>query len=159
MCESESLTPFAGDIGLNRFLKINKIRDLSRVFIIPIMIMSGVLILVKLYLDMVKIQDKSVLLVDQAIPNIEKMQKGSVNLLQLKLNIDIMTSSVDKNHCTQAYIGAVKILDEASIFNRDNFAKLSHDLRLEVNRLWKLRNQLDEVRAHCPTIPFTIWTC
>lgn len=115
-------------------------------FIIPIMIMSGVLILV-LYLDMVKIQDKSVLLVDQAIPNIEKMQKGSVNLLQLKLNIDIMTSSVDKNHCTQAYIGAVKILDEASIFNRDNFAKLSHDLRLEVNRLWKLRNQLDEVRA------------
>lgn len=131
---------------MNRFLKINKIRDLSRVFIIPIMIMSGVLILV-LYLDMVKIQDKSVLLVDQAIPNIEKMQKGSVNLLQLKLNIDIMTSSVDKNHCTQAYIGAVKILDEASIFNRDNFAKLSHDLRLEVNRLWKLRNQLDEVRA------------
>lgn len=131
---------------MNRFLKINKIRDLSRVFIIPIMIMSGVLILV-LYLDMVKIQDKSVLLVDQAIPNIEKMQKGSVNLLQLKLNIDIMTSSVDKNHCTQAYIGAIKILDEASIFNRDNFAKLSHDLRLEVNRLWKLRNQLDEVRA------------
>lgn len=131
---------------MNRFLKINKIRDLSRVFIIPIMIMSGVLILV-LYLDMVKIQDKSVLLVDQAIPNIEKMQKGSVNLLQLKLNIDIMTSSVDKNHCTQAYIGALKILDEASIFNRDNFAKLSHDLRLEVNRLWKLRNQLDEVRA------------
>ena len=61
---------------MNRFLKINKIRDLSRVFIIPIMIMSGVLILV-LYLDMVKIQDKSVLLVDQAIPNIEKMQKGS----------------------------------------------------------------------------------
>lgn len=131
---------------MNRFLKINKIRDLSRVFIIPVMIMSGVLILV-LYLDMVKIQDKSVLLVDQAIPNIEKMQKGSVNLLQLKLNIDIMTSSVDKNHCTQAYIGAVKILDEASIFNRDNFAMLSHDLRLEVNRLWKLRNQLDEVRA------------
>lgn len=131
---------------MNRFLKISKIRDLSRVFIIPVMIMSGVLILV-LYLDMVKIQDKSVLLVDQAIPNIEKMQKGSVNLLQLKLNIDIMTSSVDKNHCTQAYIGAVKILDEASIFNRDNFVKLSHDLRLEVNRLWKLRNQLDEVRA------------
>lgn len=131
---------------MNRFLKISKIRDLSRVFIIPVMIMSSVLMLV-LYLDMVKIQDKSVLLVDQAIPNIEKMQKGSVNLLQLKLNIDIMISSVDKNHCTQAYIGAVKILDEASIFNRDNFAKLSHDLRLEVNRLWKLRNQLDEVRA------------
>lgn len=131
---------------MNRFLKISKIRDLSRVFIIPVMIMSSVLMLV-LYLDMVKIQDKSVLLVDQAIPNIEKMQKGSVNLLQLKLNIDIMISSVDKNHCTHAYIGAVKILDEASIFNRDNFAKLSHDLRLEVNRLWKLRNQLDEVRA------------
>ena len=131
---------------MNRFLKISKIRDLSRVFIIPVMIMSGVLMLV-LYLDMVKIQDKSVLLVDQAIPNIEKMQKGSVNLLQLKLNIDTMISSVDKNHCTHAYIGAVKILDEASIFNRDNFAKLSHDLRLEVNRLWKLRNQLDEVRA------------
>lgn len=131
---------------MNRFLKISKIRDLSRVFIIPVMIMSGVLILV-LYLDMVKIQDKSVLLVDQAVPNIEKMQKGSVNLLQLKLNIDIMTSSVDKHHCTQAYIGAMKILDEATIFNRDDFSKLSHDLRIEVNRLWKLRNQLDEVRA------------
>lgn len=110
------------------------------------MIISVVLILV-LYLDMVKIQDKSVLLVDQAIPHVEYMQKGSMNLVQLKLNIDIMTSSVDRERCENAYIGAVKILDESSVFHRDEFEKLSHDLRLEVNRLWKLRNQLDEVRS------------
>lgn len=132
---------------MNSFLQIKKISDLTRVCILPVMVMS-IFLSFFLYIDMGKIQDKAQDLVDGAIPHISAAQQGAISLVQLRRNIEILSSSVDQQRCRLAYFQATAALKDNLIFNTRSLQTKRDELLLEVNRLWKQRILIDQLRSN-----------
>lgn len=101
-----------------------------------------------LYIDMGKIQDKAQDLVDGAIPHISAAQQGAISLVQLRRNIEILSSSVDQQRCRLAYFQATAALKDNLIFNTRSLQTKRDELLLEVNRLWKQRILIDQLRSN-----------
>ena len=132
---------------MNSFLQIKKISDLTRVCILPVMVLS-IFLSFFLYIDMGKIQDKAQDLVDGAIPHISAAQQGAISLVQLRRNIEILSSSVDQQRCRLAYFQATAALKDNLIFNTRSLQTKRDELLLEVNRLWKQRILIDQLRSN-----------
>lgn len=100
-----------------------------------------------LYIDMGKIKDKSQELVNNAIPHVLSAQQGAINLVHLKRNVEMMTASLDLQMARKAYVNT-HILVSESVFAKSDYLQQKGSVILhDVNRLWKLRLQLDELRA------------
>ena len=123
---------------MNSFLQIKKISDLTRVCILPVMVLS-IFLSFFLYVDMEKIQDKAQDLVDGAIPHISAAQQGAISLVQLRRNIETLSSSVDLQRCRLAYFQATAVLKDNILFNTPSLQFKRDELLVEVNRLWKQR--------------------
>ncbi len=130
---------------LNGFFQIKKISDLTRLCVLPVMILS---IFLSFYLcvDMEKIQDKSQELVKNAIPHVLSTQQSAINLVQLKRNIEIMITAPDLARARQAYVDTRALVNEYDVYNSVELSERCQNVLLEVNRLWKLRLQIDELR-------------
>ena len=130
---------------LNGFFQIKKISDLTRLCVLPVMILS---IFLSFYLcvDMEKIQDKSQELVKNAIPHVLSTQQSAINLVQLKRNIEIMITAPDLARARQAYVDTRALVNEYDVYNSVELSERCQNVLVEVNRLWKLRLQIDELR-------------
>lgn len=132
---------------MNSFLQIKKISDLTRLCILPVMVLS-IFLSFFLYIDMEKIQDKAQDLVDGAIPHISAAQQGAISLVQLRRNIETLSSSVDQQRCRLAYFQATAVLKDNILFNTPSLQFKRDELLVEVNRLWKQRILIDQLRSN-----------
>lgn len=97
---------------------------------------------------MEKIQDKAQDLVDGAIPHISAAQQGAISLVQLRRNIETLSSSVDQQRCRLAYFQATAVLKDNILFNTPSLQFKRDELLVEVNRLWKQRILIDQLRSN-----------
>lgn len=97
---------------------------------------------------MEKIQDKAQDLVDGAIPHISAAQQGAISLVQLRRNIETLSSSVDLQRCRLAYFQATAVLKDNILFNTPSLQFKRDELLVEVNRLWKQRILIDQLRSN-----------
>ena len=132
---------------MNSFLQIKKISDLTRLCILPVMVLS-IFLSFFLYVDMGKIQDKAQDLVDGAIPHISAAQQGAISLVQLRRNIETLTTSVDQQRCRLAFFQATAVLKDNILFNTSSLQFKRDELLVEVNRLWKQRILIDQLRSN-----------
>lgn len=136
----------SGGKVINNLFKIKKISDLTQVCVLPVMILS-IFLSFYLYIDMGKIKDKSQELVNNAIPHVLSAQQGAINLVHLKRNVETMTSSLDLQIARKAYVNTHILVSESVFAKSDYLQQKGSSLLQDVNRLWKLRLQLDELRA------------
>ena len=97
---------------------------------------------------MEKIQDKAQDLVDGAIPHISAAQQGAISLVQLRRNIETLSSSVDQQRCRLAYFQATAVLKDNILFNTPSLQFKRDELLVDVNRLWKQRILIDQLRSN-----------
>lgn len=142
---SFSLQIVGGSV-INNFFKIKKISDLTQVCVLPVMILS-IFLAFYLYIDMGKIKDKSLELVNNAIPHVLSAQQGAINLVHLKRNVEMMTGSLDLQIARKAYVNTHILVSESVFAKSDYLQQKGSTILHDVNRLWKLRLQLDELRA------------
>lgn len=132
---------------MNGFFRIRKISDLTRLCVVPVMILS-IFLSFYLYVDMDKIRDKSVDLVNEVIPHVLSTQQSAINLVHLKRNIEIMTAAPDLQMARKAYVDTKALVSESELASNPLLQARADDVLLAVNRLWKLRIQLDDLRAN-----------
>lgn len=94
-----------------------------------------------------KIRDKSQELVNNAIPHVLSAQQGAINLVHLKRNVETMTSSLDLQIARKAYVNTHILVSESVFAKSDYLQQKGSTILQDVNRLWKLRLQLDDLRA------------
>lgn len=94
-----------------------------------------------------KIRDKSQELVNSAIPHVLSAQQGAINLVHLKRNVEMMTASLDLQIARKAYVNTHILVSESVFAKSDYLQKKGTAILQDVNRLWKLRLQLDELRS------------
>ena len=96
---------------LSRFFQIRKISDLTRMCVLPVLVLS---IFLSFYLcvDMEKIRDKSQELVKNAIPTVMQTQQNAIDLVQLKHKVDLMISAPDIARARQSYSEALNYINE-----------------------------------------------
>lgn len=94
-----------------------------------------------------KIRDKSQELVNNAIPHVLSAQQGAINLVHLKRNVEMMTASLDLQIARKAYVNTHILVSESVFAKSDYLQKKGTSILQDVNRLWKLRLQLDELRS------------
>ena len=130
----------------SRFFQIRKISDLTRICILPVMVLS---IFLSFYLcvDMEKIQDKSQDLVKSAIPNVMATQQSAINLVQLKNEVELMVTAPDMARARQAYSDALMFINELHSSTNQELTRHSVDILFSLNHLWKLRLQLNDMRV------------
>lgn len=97
---------------------------------------------------MEKIQDKAQDLVDGAIPHISAAQQGAISLMQLRRNIETLSSSVDQQRCRLAYFQATAVLKDNILFNTPSLQFKRDELLVVINRLWKQRILIDQLRSN-----------
>lgn len=97
---------------------------------------------------MEKIQDKAQDLVEGAIPHISAAQQGAISLVQLRRNIETLTTSVDQQRCRLAFFQATAVLKDNILFNSSSLQFKRDELLVEVNRLWKQRILIDQLRSN-----------
>lgn len=132
---------------VSKLLQIRKISDLTRMCLLPVLILS-IFLSFYLYIDMEKIHNKSQELVQRVIPHVLDTQQSAINLVQLKRNIEIMSTAPDLQRARQAYVDIRTIVNESDLYEKPQLSSKSQDILFEVNRLWKLRLQLDEIRSN-----------
>lgn len=131
---------------MSGFFKIRKISDLTRLWILPVMILS-IFLSFYLYVDMEKIQSKSEDLVDSVIPHVLNAQQSAICLEQLRRNIELVSMAPDLTRARGAYVDIRRLIGQSELSKDPDLYQSSNDLLFEVNRLWKLRLQLDELRV------------
>ena len=128
--------------------QIRKISDLTRLCVLPVMILS---IFLAFYLvDMDKIQNKSQELVNNVIPHVLNTQQSAINLVELRSNIEMVATSPDLQRARQSYVAIRNLINNSELKNREHgydYKENVNEILFEVNRLWKLRLQLDELRT------------
>lgn len=132
---------------MSGFIQIKKISDLNRLCILPVMVIS-IFLAFFLYVEMQKIQQKSHELVESAIPHIENAHEGAMTLEHLRRSVDLMTTSVDHKVCRSAFETAEDILQNSTVFTHKSLERSGYALKSELNHLWKMRIQLDEIRSN-----------
>ena len=130
----------------SRFFQIRKISDLTRICILPVMVLS---IFLSFYLcvDMEKIQDKSQDLVKSAIPNVMATQQSAINLVQLKNEVGLRVTAPYIARARQAYSDALMFINELHSSTNQELTRHSVDILFSLNHLWKLRLQLNDMRV------------
>ena len=129
--------------------QIRKISDLTRLCVLPVMILS-IFLAFYLYVDMDKIQNKSQELVNNVIPHVLTAQQSAINLVELKSNIEMVATSPDLQRARQSYVAIRNLINNSELRKSDgsyDFEASINEILFEVNRLWKLRLQLDELRT------------
>ena len=129
--------------------QIRKISDLTRLCVLPVMILS-IFLAFYLYVDMDKIQNKSQELVNNVIPHVLNTQQSAINLVELRSNIEMVATSPDLQRARQSYVAIRNLINNSELKNREHgydYKENVNEILFEVNRLWKLRLQLDELRT------------
>ena len=129
--------------------QIRKISDLTRLCVLPVMILS-IFLAFYLYVDMDKIQNKSQELVNSVIPHVLTTQQSAINLVELRSNIELVATSPDLQRARQSYVAIRNLINNSELKNREygyDYQENINEILFEVNRLWKLRLQLDELRT------------
>ncbi len=129
--------------------QIRKISDLTRLCVLPVMILS-IFLAFYLYVDMDKIQNKSQELVNSVIPHVLNTQQSAINLVELRSNIEMVATSPDLQRARQSYVAIRNLINNSELKNREHgydYKENVNEILFEVNRLWKLRLQLDELRT------------
>ena len=129
--------------------QIRKISDLTRLCVLPVMILS-IFLAFYLYVDMDKIHNKSQELVNSVIPHVLTAQQSAINLVELKSNIEMVATSPDLQRARQSYVAIRNLINNSELRTGErgrDYQENINEILFEVNRLWKLRLQLDELRT------------
>ena len=92
--------------------QIRKISDLTRLCVLPVMILS-IFLAFYLYVDMDKIQNKSQELVNNVIPHVLNTQQSAINLVELRSNIEMVATSPDLQRARQSYVAIRNLINNS----------------------------------------------